>query len=76
MQESSCGERESGVKTLNEFAAAVGRDASAVRKRALKAGVELQWAISPTSGQRVLVLSAAAEKELLKLYPTGLRVLK
>lgn len=64
------------MKTLSEFAAAVGRDASAVRKRALKAGIELQWAISPTSGQRVLVLSAAAEKALLKLYPSTLKVTK
>jgi hypothetical protein len=64
------------MKTLIEFGEMVGRSTAAVRKRAMRAGIKLGRGISPTSGQTVLVITPAVEKELLKLYPKKLEVLK
>lgn len=63
------------MKTLIELAAELGRETSSVRLRALKHGVPMAKAISPTSSRMVLVLDAAAEKQLRALYPKKLTVI-
>lgn len=60
------------MKTLRDLAAELGREFTGVRRRAMQHGIPMSKAINPRTNQTVLVLDAAAERQLKALYPKRL----